>query len=287
MVKKMIFVTKMLFLAAGYFILFSCNLGMYDVLGRTTRDPFPEIPNVRSFNGDRSIIISWTWDEAADEYYLWRAVNANYPLQYILVYNGPHTEYKDNFDLPDVKQLYLYRLEKRRGTKHFRDLDTPGKAGLGVVSNMDRDIYEPNDSPGQATPLTTVTLAANSWYYSSNATDGICIYDEDWYYVNIPAHCRAGILLYDFNAIGGQNVDHFEMYILPDGRNVRLISDTEEFVENHENFEVRKYICIRPLYSTFQTEENLENDDDHPQPPGTCGAFISYTIRVHSVKPIN
>lgn len=286
MVRKAEECIKMVILAALWCGAAGCSMGMDDTLSRTRSDPYMEIPAVRSFNGDRSIMISWNYDEAADEYYLWKAVNDHYPLRYTLVYSGPSVQHRETFDLSNVDQMYLYRLGKRRGSRTFVDLSTPGRAGLGIVSGKGRDQYEPNDTPAQARYLDTRNLYANSWYYHSNTTDGLGVYDEDWYYVDIPAHCRVGILLYDFDAIDGEAVDHFELYILPN-RSAKLVSNAETFIENYEHHEVRAYFCVTPIYVNFQRYHDLEEQSPHPQPAGTFGAFISYTIRMNSLEPIN
>jgi hypothetical protein len=253
---------------------------MDTILGRTTDDPRTEIPVVKSFNGDFSILISWNVDEAADEYYLYRAFDEQNP-QYQLVYNGHSTGYRDVFTINHEETLYLYRLGKRRGKKHFTDLTTNGKAALGVVSGSRIDFQEPNDDRANATVLEKILLFANSWYYSSNTNDGIKIYDEDWYCIDVPSHWIASIILHDLDAPSQSTVQHFKIEI--GGRGSETItSDFQMDIPNPNDSQERIYFRIYPDYETFE--------QNYPPPAplpitGGYGKFVRYTIKISDLRP--
>ena len=284
MVKRIVVVTKMLLLAAGCFVLFTCSMGMDAVLGRTIYDPFEEIPNVRSFNGDRSIIISWTRDMAADEYYLYRAKDTPYP-DYEVVYKGFLDEYLDCFTVTDEGYRYLYRLGKRRGQKLFFDnpATTRGKAGLGVVHVSRRDSHEPNDDIQHATVLGTIKLEANSWLYGSNYLDNITLYDEDWYRVEIPANWNANIKLIEL----GMEVDASHFYIeIVGGSPQPIVSNKTVPIVNNNNYPGWFYFRIYPNSSTIRLALEYQDKDDNPAGPrGGYGVFIPYTIEVANFLP--
>ena len=268
---------KKILLLTGCCVLAACTMGMDGTLGRTTADPFEEIPAVASFIGDFSIAISWKKDEAADEYYLYRAKDELNP-RYQLVYKGPLTAYRDVFALNNVEDVYLYRLGKRRGKKEFADLITRGKAGLGVVSGSRWDDYEPNNSVEQAAHLNDVKIQANSWYYSSNAYDALSVYDGDWYYIDIPSHWTATIVLNDLDPYvdpvtgAGSSLNHFKIDKWGIGSE-EIVTGLPKDIQNTTNKAGKFYIRIYPNISTF---ERLYSNP--------CGKFIRYTIVVSTLK---
>ena len=268
-------VKKYLLFTVVCLVLAACSLGMNDMLGRTTDDPFEEIPNVVSFNGDYSIMVSWSRDAAADEYYLYRAADNIIP-QYQLIYRGPLTEYKDTFSLTQDGYPYLYRLGKRRGQRRFEDLITPGKAALGIVSVSKRDDYEPNDTLAQATHLSYNELFANSWFYTSNTTDGISIYDDDWYCVDIPARWIAVITLNDIDALGNTDYSHFKLEIWGRGT-VEIFSNRPKEIVNPSAYAQRIYFRLYADYAAFRY--------NYPMASGGSGRFIQYTIKVANFMP--
>ena len=281
MVMKKEAAIKVMVLIVSCLIFITCSNGMDAVLARTTKDPFEEIPKVLSFNGDRSIIISWARDEAADEYCLYRAKDTPYP-NYELIYQGFHTEYHDNnFSVVDENYRYLYRLGKRRGKKLFVDLTTRRKAGMGVVQVSRRDSHEPNDDQKHATVLSTIRLEANSWLYGSNNFDAITLFDEDWYCVEIPANWTARVKLIEINTV--PDAAHFYIEVVG--------SSPQPFVSNHwvdiinnTNHSNSFYFRIYPNYSTFRMDYQ-DDINNLAGPQGGYGAFISYTIEVINFFP--
>ena len=275
---------KKILLVAGCCALAACAAGMDGALGRTTVDPFEEIPAVTSFNGDFSIVISWKTDEAADGYYLYRAKDDLNP-QYRLVYTGPLTAYRDGFTPGNAEEAYLYRLGKRRGGRLFVDLAARGKAGLGVVSGSGRDRQEPNNTREQASPINDITLEANSWYYSSNTYDRISIYDGDWYRVAIPSHWTATVILKDLDPYvdpftgAGSSLNHFKIEKLGIGSE-DIATNTPMEIKNTSNKAGIFYFRIYPNVATF---ENLYFNAP-PLGSGGCGKFIRYTITVSEIR---
>jgi hypothetical protein len=253
----------------------ACEPGMNETLGRTTDDPFPEIPSVRPFVENYTIIVSWSSDEAADEYYLYRAADDSVASQYALVYRGPLQEYRDRFAISQAGERYLYRLGKRRGERLFVDLETPGKAGLGVVSEDSLGLYEPNNSEGEATVLSSAALPTNLYYYESNAIDHIVIYDEDWYCVDIPAYWKAQIKIDDTDPppLSSQTWYTFAQRGFP-SQDITMTTPVE--IANTTNGMQRYFFRIFPKYSLFQTVTPYN---------GGCGKFVYYTIKVLNMQP--
>jgi hypothetical protein len=194
-------------------------MGMYESLNRPSRDPYPEIPNVQSFREENTIIVSWSFDDAADEYYLFRAHDDTSvdPADYELVYTSTFNVYNDVFPLGHDGEKYLYRLGKKRGTKLFYDLASHGEAALGVVSGDLVDLYEPNADYRHATVLSNVKLNCNSYYFTSNPTDNIKLYDEDWYCVDIPSHWMASVEIFDVTIPAYLPKSHFKIVLMNQG----------------------------------------------------------------------
>jgi hypothetical protein len=262
-------------------ILSSCSMGMFESLARTDRDPDFVIPAVHSFAEENAIIVEWPEDEAADEYFLYRAQDSLSPV-YTLVYRGKLLKYHDRFFLVNQGERYLYRLGKRRGGKMFGDLESPGKAALGVVSGDLKDVYEPNDVSSGATFLNSTVLHVNSYLYGSNYIDGIGFYDEDWYCVDILPHWAAEIKLEDLH-IGGVtgSGQHFTIGVLNEGTET-IYHAMEAEIKNEEDTARRLYFRISPDNYTFFIE--------HPDSSGGgiygYGAFVPYTIRIADYHPI-
>lgn len=56
-------------------IFMSCSNGFYEIISRTTSDPFDDAPAVNSFDAINKITLQWQQDDGADTYILMRAVN--------------------------------------------------------------------------------------------------------------------------------------------------------------------------------------------------------------------
>jgi hypothetical protein len=252
----------------------ACEPGMNERLGRVSRDPFEDIPVVRSFAEEYTILVRWNEDEAADEYYLYRAADDSVAPQYTLVYCGALRNYADRFVLSQAGERYVYRLGKRRGSRLFVDLTSPGKAGLGVVSADILEATEPNNTEPQATVIKDTALPAAMYFYESNATDGLTLYDEDWYCVDIPAHWKAQIKIDDAAPppISSQTWYTFAQRGFP---SQEITTTTPVEIANTTN-EARRYVFrIFPNYALFRGMTAYA---------GGCGKFVYYTVRVLNLQ---
>lgn len=202
----------------------------------------------------------WNWDEGADEYILERADDGG-QLIYHEIYRGTGLSYCDG-GLPE-DAMYLYRLRKRRGGKTF---PASGPA-MGVSSLVTRDIHEVNDRDTEATYLSDRTLISNMYYYRGYST--LEVWDEDWYYIDIPSGWRASLIVSDGEAPGGIS-SHFKIYIR-DQETRDVIHDGEIPISNYGNVAIRCYFKLYPDTSTY-----VAND----MTAGVGGAIISYTIKI-------
>jgi hypothetical protein len=267
-----------LFCFAGLFC--SCHQEMFEVLNRTPRDPFEEIPVVRFLEERYTIQVTWSFDEAADEYLLYRAQDDLNP-DYHLIYQGYSREYSDCFTINHAKEKYLYRLLKRRGGRIFGDLTTRGKAALGYVSENPKDVFEPNETKVSATLLTFGFFDVNSHYFESNTLDHLTIYDQDWYSVDIPAKCLANILLIDIVAPRSHPAnEHFEI-VFEESVFDTFVAGTQFPIRNELNIAKRCYFMVKPKVSIFRIDGY-----SYDTVTGGCGQFVPYKIRINTIEPI-
>jgi hypothetical protein len=221
----------------------ACNEGMYELLNRTTDDPFVEMPGVESFVESNSITVHWTADEGADEYLLERASDAMM-LNFVTVYEGADLSYRDS-GLADGAR-FLYRLSKRRGTKVFG----PWGPVLGVSALICRDDHEVNDAIDKATALGTVNVISNIYYYRAyNLTE---VFDIDWYYIDVPALRKISIMINDegISADDALTATHFRYY--EHGRSGGVVLDLGPiYMYNYEASPQRFYLRIYPDESKY------------------------------------
>jgi hypothetical protein len=234
---------------------------MFELLDRTTADPFTEIPRAESFRESNAVLLSWLPDEGADEFILERAEDAE-RLNYQEIYRGGETFYRDG-GLPD-QRLYLYRLSKRRGERQF----PPSGPALGVSSLVTRDIYETNDSEETAVFLSDTTVISNMYFYQSY--NGLRVSDEDWYVMDIPPGWRASVVVNDSKAPAGLE-SHFKIYI-KDRETNKVTHDDPIPVPNYGTSPLRCFFKIFP-------DEHIYISKDMP-PTGAGGAIIQYTIKI-------
>ena len=251
---------KRIIIAAAVMALCACNTGIYDLLGRTASDPFTEKPLAVSFKESQTVILSWSFDPAADEYILERALDGT-QIVYEEIYRGQKLMFSDA-GLPD-QNMYLYRLAKRRGNREFPFSDPV----LGVSSVITRDIHEDNGDKENASYLGDTTLVANMYYYRSYS--GFILCDEDWYFTDIPAGWIIIAVINDSKAPPGVN-SHFKLYI--ENREISMVtSDMEIEIPNYDTSPLRCYMKVFPYEYQYISEM-----------PDTeiGGNIIQYTIRV-------
>ena len=246
------------------FILLGCHSDMYDMLHRTINDPVVVKPNVQSFVETKSILISWDYDEGADEYILERAFDSPGTLFYITVYRGKALSYADR-DLED-DQRFIYRLSKRRGNAVFG----PSAEVLGVSSIVTRDIYS-NNSIETALRLESIDYIANIYYYRSY--NGLELIDEDWFYIDIPPMRQASIVVNDSQVDISNTPTHFEYYVV--SRDSAPVMQLRDFwIINNELETKRFYFKLYPAKSQFVMGSI----------PG--GGIIQYKISLVSITPV-
>jgi hypothetical protein len=146
---------------------------------RTRMMPVADTPIVRCFRPDGKILISWQYDEGADEYILMRAQDNSLALDpFTAIYRGMELKYLDATVKDDMR--YIYKLYKIRNGIEYRWDD---RIGLGVSVRTQEDQHEPNNTEAEATLLETYLLA-NIYCYGFST--GHVLEDIDWYKVSIP-----------------------------------------------------------------------------------------------------
>ena len=175
-------------LLSPVFITSCCNNVFADILLRTYDDPFDEAPDADWFSEEKKIFISWTKDEGADEYILFRAEDSLSP-QYEQIYRGKGLSFTDTLSNGlNVNQRYLYKLDKTRGRKTFYGQ----KKAYAYCCDRSRDIYD-NNTEEKMIKLTSDIDSLNLYY--GRFCDGTVIYEEDFFYVVIPPHRQAELVL--------------------------------------------------------------------------------------------
>ncbi|MDR2181294.1 MAG: hypothetical protein LBN92_01285 [Treponema sp.] len=255
----------------------SCSSPMYETLARTTRDPFFEVPRAQSMVEDLAIVLDWRFDEAADEYLLYRSRDDICP-DYRIVYRGNALVYHDRFAVERKGEKYLYRLAKRRGGRIFGNLEERGRAALGVVSGDRIDAFEPNDIFEKATPLGYEKLYANGYFFLSNTADNISFYDEDWYRVEIRPKWKAQIILEDLEAPPHSTIQHFMIVKYRFGTET-IATDSNFEITNPGNETILAYFRVSPDVDVYQNEVDMVS--------GGFGKLVRYTIRVASYVPLS
>lgn len=257
-------VSKTIVLAAVLiFMTWSCRPGVYEILSRDTSDPRVDKGVVESFKESHTITMKWQEDTAADTYIVERAVDAQI-LDFKKVYEGEGLSYADRGLVNG--QRYIYRLKKTRGKKVFG----PYEEGFGVSSLVTEDEYEPNNLKEQAVLLSTNPLDMNMYFYESE--NGLTIYDEDWFCIDVPPLRRASITIRDSEVVGDDEPTHFRIY------EDKLDSDdvsqlVQVWLRNTEREAKRIYFKIYPDENRFRVTSG--------------GAIIRYTIQMGSIMELD
>jgi fibronectin type 3 domain-containing protein len=264
----MVKVGKKIFVFAALIGMASCSHGMFEVLDRTTSDPFSQTPRVKSFGETNTMTVSWSGDEGADEYILERALDGS-NLTYETVYRGNALSYADRKPSANDLERYIYRLSKRRGEKVF----SPSPPAFGVMSLVPQDIHEPNDVQESATELKANRLVSNLYYFRTY--NNLSLSDEDWYYVDILPKWQTRIVVLDSQS-GLGNSTHFKIFVAGAGQ------DTVEHgvdipLSNPENTEQRFYFKIIPDVSYF-----VAND----MTLGVGGSIVQYEIYISGTSVV-
>lgn len=242
-----------------FLILTGCSSGIMDELARPNEDPSFEKPVVKSFDVKDTVLVSWDYDECADEYILERSFDMAIP-SYSVVYRGEGTFYHDSGLIDGT--CFLYRLIKIRGNKVY----SPSIPVYGVSSSLTNDEFEDNNTKGKATLLLS-DRQSNIYYYISH--DGQQIYDDDWYYVILGPKRQAQIMI-DEQEPGFQDATHLSYAV--NGIEDVIIDEIEFSIINTEDVTRQIPFVIMP--------NKAEIMDSIGQ---TGGAIVSYTIKLMSV----
>lgn len=259
-VEKAMAVAAVMWVAA----VMGCTPGMYEMLNRTTEDPWPEKPEVESFVEPKTIRVRWQADAGADEYILERAKDGM-ALYFSEVYRGGEREYVDRG--LEEEGRYIYRLYKRRGKRTFG----PGGTALGVSTLVCRDAYEPNGRKEEALKLETIDYIGNLYYY--RAYGGEEVVDEDWYYIRIPALRQASVVVNDAQVAESNAPTHFRYYEY--GR------DDKDVIQLKSFWIVNTELVTRDYYFKLHPAEKQYIGGN---PAG--GAIIKYRISIGEIVPL-
>lgn len=169
----------------------SCHDNAFDeMLFRNTSDPFYDVPDADSLSREHTVHLSWEEDDAADSFCLMRSFDT-VPLSWSCVYEGTATSYTDE-RLPD-KDLYVYRLDKIRGSKYFEGKEY----AYGFSLDGRNDCFENNDRDALATnyksPMSCTLPCVR--FNTNNKT----LMDEDWFSINLEPYQSAHIVFRQTN----------------------------------------------------------------------------------------
>ncbi|MBQ3798751.1 MAG: hypothetical protein II837_00515 [Treponema sp.] len=245
--------------------LFSCENGDVSELLRTYDDPSDATPRVDSYSDPYTVRLSWNPDEAADTFILLRAPD-NGLYSFTEVYRGTGTNYTDSFTGMEGIDRYLYRLDKTRGQRTF----TGSSYACAVSSMSENDLHEDNDVCGRATELeislsATMPCARFVW-------EGKAIYDVDWYYVDVPAHRTATVLVEQTDSGRGAASADTDFLWMEEGGVWSHVASNTPFKLTNRSHERRKlrFVISPNLTQVF--------------PGGTGTRVLAYTITLREIE---
>jgi hypothetical protein len=254
-------------IAAFAFASASCGGGFLDAAARGSADPVVVKPGVSCFMQSRLVDISWEADDAADEYILERALDidsAGDPISYSVLYRGTDRDYRDVFA---ADNRYLYRLSKTRGQRIFGP-----SAPVLAFSTMDtRDGFEPNDTQGQATPL-SYQCDANIQFYKSGT--GEVSTDVDWYYVDVPMRSVTYLYIHQVSP-SSNNGDPTRLLYSTGLSGGAALQDVDIQLTNARDSTLRMYLAV-----------NTDAATALGQTIGGGGIVIAYFVKVKRTESL-
>lgn len=135
---------------------------------------------VESFLEKRTIVVRWRADKRAEKYVLNRARDEIGGLgQYEEIYRGQGTKYTDKNVVDDIR--YVYRVDTVQKGIVYKGKHT----GIGVGSNADIDMNEPNNRKEEATALGSSKRGTMYYFRFSDRRE---LEDVDWYKVKVSGH---------------------------------------------------------------------------------------------------
>ena len=204
----------------------SCENAFYEIVMRTTADPFPDCPIAMSFELEHTVKLSWKSDSAADVYVLMRAEDS-YSLIFEEVYRGRDCSYIDR-DIGEMRR-YKYRLDKIRGSRYFTGIESC----LAACSNVRKDSCEDNNAEEKATFLESDYIANIPCF---EFFDGQQLYDVDWYYVSVPPRMRAEVVVNQTDRNLSARADT-DFYCLIPGNTYSVVSNMVAFQLSNPTYE--------------------------------------------------
>ncbi len=253
------------------FVCSGCSEGLFSVMGRIDEDPFEGLLDVKCFEKERSISLSWAEDPGADEYILKGAPdNGNNPPNWVVLYRGRNLSFEHTVAADD--EAWIYTLSKVRGSRLFDSR----YAYLGVGSDILLDTYEPNDNRNEAQELLHIIDATMQYYRSYNYTDyGSMEYgDSDWYYVTIPPLRQARIQV-EQDGVKPSGKVFFSIFEEQSSLEIQEIGNEETFTIKNNN-----------LTDTGVFRFRLSPDNFLLDPSNSGGSSIHYTLTLTAIELI-
>ena len=252
---KIKFITEVIIISS---ILFSCSNPIADIMLRTYDDPIDIAPNVDSFKEEYKIYLNWEKDEGCDEYILLRSDDSATP-QFSEIYRGTDLGFVDT-NL-NHNSRYLYRLNKRRGQRTF----ISKKYGRGFCSPKRRDVY---DNHTKENALLLIHTIDNLNLYRGMYSDGTEVFEEDWFYVRVPARNKTNIKVVEVSQ-GSSVLTAPPISYLIEGNSYTNVG--QGFDVANENME-EAYIAFKLKLTSAPSAGTLD--------------IITYKIKIENTSPI-
>lgn len=233
MIKKIIFLLIIFLSAIGFP---SCVNQLAESFLRTYDDPFYDVVLADSLTKEKTIYLSWNADNASDSFYLMRSLDQK-KLIFDCIYEGKQTHYEDT--ALDDYNCYVYRLDKKRGTKLFSGKDF----SYGFSSDVRNDRSENNDTKENATFL-EYDLVCNLPCIKFITKDFTQI-DEDWFYVVVPPRRKAEIVINQMSPFPSSSITTL-CYMIPSEKTRSVIQDVAFQICNSSYETQKMYFKISP-----------------------------------------
>lgn len=234
-----------------------------EALFRTAEDPFPAAPFADPFSLEHTVYLSWDADDAADSFCLMRSYDQE-ALSFSCIYSGNGTEFTDTDT--NAGSRYIYRLDKIRGNKYF----TGTSYAFGCSSDCRKDCSENNDTEAEAA-LLEYDLICNL-ICVQYITEKKLFLDEDWFYVTIPPHRAAEIIVSQNN--------------LQDDESTGAATKLKIQTAGHESVPVKQrnaYVIKNPSYKTQRFYFKIFPETTGLFPAESNTAVIEYTVSLNRI----
>jgi len=260
----------LLFLPPFLFLSSCKNAGLLPVLTRDSSDlETAAAPRVESFKKPLSISISWDADPRAESYLLeYRSLGSGAAGSgssgWQELYRGGllGCELKGSAD----STFYRFRITKLWEGRSFG----PSASGLGMMSSVTGDVYEPNDSEDSAVDI-GCAKEANIYYY--RAADGSELADVDWYSIKVPPRMRAALLVNQLNNLDSSNIVWLS-FQQKGSLSINFSNNQDLYISNFDYTEKTLYFRLFPRPEYFIVGG------------GAGGSVIRYTVTLHDIAAL-